>query len=544
MDEDWEEICNGKVVPNRMPSRLSPVRDPSPRYRSPLVTLYRKRSASPQYGRSRNITPPPKRARSETPCADPNWKHDPVEITLLEPTPGEMPEEMGIEGVHFESPTKITQEPSAEDDNRKVILEGHKPIKETNDIEQNDEKKENGKEKESRAGNDTNQTGEKKKSDGKNKTEQSDEKKQNNEKKQISGKSDTKQNNEKKQSKTNPEQKPCKTNSEKKQSKDNRENKQISEQSGTKQKHESKQGTENNDKRQSNKKSEKKSNKHNNDMKQDSGKKSENLDEQKQNKSDVIITCDTDNVGEVDSEFTGGAVVAEAAVFSVDPDIVPNPEMAPENTLAPSSEDELNDIAEALVKDLERDCNDGHTVMDMGPQVTVPDESGDHRMELNDDTFRAIARAQAQMHYSGATKVTPPLPMTDLDRDIFNKSFSYYRDIHEKRIILNIGGTCFQTSRLTLMADPQSLFGQLMRDDCPFRPGGSNGRTYFFDRDPSHFRFILNYLRNGGHLDASFLPREKRYLLELLCEARFFFLAGLREIILNRLEQLFQSREF
>ena len=41
------------------------------------------------------------------------------------------------------------------------------------------------------------------------------------------------------------------------------------------------------------------------------------------------------------------------------------------------------------------------------------------------------------------------------------------------------------------------------------------GNTYYSDRDPSHFRFILNYLRNGAHLEDMNLSHVKRYLMEL-----------------------------
>ena len=38
----------------------------------------------------------------------------------------------------------------------------------------------------------------------------------------------------------------------------------------------------------------------------------------------------------------------------------------------------------------------------------------------------------------------------------------------------------------------------LICNNCPFRPSTSNGLpTYFFHWDSVHFRFILNYLKNG-----------------------------------------------
>ena len=64
---------------------------------------------------------------------------------------------------------------------------------------------------------------------------------------------------------------------------------------------------------------------------------------------------------------------------------------------------------------------------------------------------------------------------------------------------LNIGGHCFQTS--------PSLY--LMKEECPFRP--ARNVYFFFNWDPAHFKFILNYLPNGAHIDVSLLPREKNF---------------------------------
>ena len=49
----------------------------------------------------------------------------------------------------------------------------------------------------------------------------------------------------------------------------------------------------------------------------------------------------------------------------------------------------------------------------------------------------------------------------------------------------------------------------------------------FIDRDPTHFRLVLNYLRDG---DCS-LPTTEAALSELLSEAEFYSLDGLRELV-------------
>ena len=83
------------------------------------------------------------------------------------------------------------------------------------------------------------------------------------------------------------------------------------------------------------------------------------------------------------------------------------------------------------------------------------------------------------------------------------------KETQEGRVVLNIGGQRFETSRLTLQQDPDSILSLLFNDDISIRPMGNN---YFFDRDPGHFRIILNYLRDGCTARGAILPRERRYL--------------------------------
>lgn len=66
-------------------------------------------------------------------------------------------------------------------------------------------------------------------------------------------------------------------------------------------------------------------------------------------------------------------------------------------------------------------------------------------------------------------------------------------------ITLNVGGTLFHTTRVTL--ERSSYFKALLQDDT------STG-TIFIDRDPSLFAFVLNHLRGG----ASTIPMGRKYI--------------------------------
>ena len=148
------------------------------------------------------------------------------------------------------------------------------------------------------------------------------------------------------------------------------------------------------------------------------------------------------------------------------------------------------------------------------------DQSDTHASNVSD-----VNSAEIQINQKVAQK---------LEVEIFKK----LQETQEERIILEVGNQQFHTSRVTMREDPNSLLAMLFRKGCPLRPSTSCGRpTYYFDRDSSHFRFILNYLRNGAMVKEGFLPREeRRYLLEMLTEAKYFRLRGLEEAILARLE--------
>ena len=160
-------------------------------------------------------------------------------------------------------------------------------------------------------------------------------------------------------------------------------------------------------------------------------------------------------------------------------------------------------------------------------------------LNLDVEGYHSLIRQIVKLKHPEATPYTSVQPETNVNREAVQKltteTFNKLQQSQEGRVILNIGGQCFQTSRVTLMADPTSMFALMLRKGCPLRPSRN---TYFLDRDPSHFKFILNYLRNGAHVDICMLPHEKRYLLEMLMESRFYMLSGLEDIILARLKQV------
>ena len=65
--------------------------------------------------------------------------------------------------------------------------------------------------------------------------------------------------------------------------------------------------------------------------------------------------------------------------------------------------------------------------------------------------------------------------------------------IRETRIKLDIGGHVYATSIVTVTRDPQSMLAAMFSGRHPVEK--EEDGSYFIDRDGTHFRYILNYLR-------------------------------------------------
>ena len=86
---------------------------------------------------------------------------------------------------------------------------------------------------------------------------------------------------------------------------------------------------------------------------------------------------------------------------------------------------------------------------------------------------------------------------------------------------LNVGGQHFTTTVQTLTKDPNSRLAAMFsgRFDMKLSEDGS----FFIDRDGTHFRFILNFLRTGKLT----LPEGATFTKELEEEAEFYQIQGL-----------------
>lgn len=100
----------------------------------------------------------------------------------------------------------------------------------------------------------------------------------------------------------------------------------------------------------------------------------------------------------------------------------------------------------------------------------------------------------------------------------------------QEQVKLDIGGTIFHTTRSTLLKEPGSMLEAMFSGIFPLHPDADG--SFFIDRDPKHFPFILNYLRDGRFT----LPKNPTDRAAVLREARYYSLDGLmRRVTTQRL---------
>ena len=98
------------------------------------------------------------------------------------------------------------------------------------------------------------------------------------------------------------------------------------------------------------------------------------------------------------------------------------------------------------------------------------------------------------------------------------------------RIVLDVGGVHYSTSRSTLTKYPESMLGVMFSGRHDLATMQCEDGSFFIDRDGTHFRHILNYLRDGEEAVESF-PKSSDVLLELIRETKFYQLDGLTSVL-------------
>jgi len=102
----------------------------------------------------------------------------------------------------------------------------------------------------------------------------------------------------------------------------------------------------------------------------------------------------------------------------------------------------------------------------------------------------------------------------------------------EEMVTLNVGGKIFVTTTTTLTKDTKSMLYAMFSGKYLSKKESNGG--HFIDRDGKHFRYILNFLRDGG-ID---LPEDSHSLQQIVREARFYQVEGLVRIVLEKIQRV------
>ncbi|VDN31787.1 unnamed protein product [Cylicostephanus goldi] len=89
-------------------------------------------------------------------------------------------------------------------------------------------------------------------------------------------------------------------------------------------------------------------------------------------------------------------------------------------------------------------------------------------------------------------------------------------------VVLNVGGTKFETSLETLRKNPGPRDRSVLAD-----LNYVEGEEFFINRDPTHFNMIINYLRNGNVS----IDEDECTLAQMKREAQFYGLEDLAQHI-------------
>lgn len=101
----------------------------------------------------------------------------------------------------------------------------------------------------------------------------------------------------------------------------------------------------------------------------------------------------------------------------------------------------------------------------------------------------------------------------------------------QRRVTLNVGGTRFDTTFDTLQNCPESMLSIMFSGQFKIDFDETDG-SVFIDRDGTHFRYILNYLRD---LNLDVQGIDLVVLIQLKVESQYYGLCKLSGYLTDKI---------
>merc|ERR1711920_524363 len=149
------------------------------------------------------------------------------------------------------------------------------------------------------------------------------------------------------------------------------------------------------------------------------------------------------------------------------------------------------------------------------------------RLANDEDVEKVVEKVERRLSTCSALVVA----FNDFNKDYERRSEESEEvgdDTFEDPIILNIGGKYFTTSLATLRSKSDTFLEKMFRNNTSTATCSADG-SFFIDRDPSTFGYVLEYLRNDDMLVRS---KDKNIRLQVLEDAEYFQLPdGVKEYL-------------
>ena len=159
--------------------------------------------------------------------------------------------------------------------------------------------------------------------------------------------------------------------------------------------------------------------------------------------------------------------------------------------------------------------------------------SSESEVEKEEVVKEEVAKEEAEMEKVVMEEVEKVEAEKEKEAEQGDVDLERMRQIMNHPVKIVIAGIEFSTSEYTLMTVKEGLLTKMVEAKI-FRKDGK----LYVDMEALHFRYILNFLRNGGRLNGKTMPGEERFLYEIMEEAQYYNLLGLIETVRRRINEI------